>query len=66
MGEKEPDSNRHTELLLQLRELYSKHAKQAEYEEEEPVFAHLIPALLDRLDPLRVLRPFGLRSTATV
>lgn len=53
-------------MLAELRAVYEKRDKLDEYNSEEEVFRHLIPKLKKELEPLVLIRPFALGSTATI
>lgn len=53
-------------MLSKLRAVYEKRDKLDEYNSEEEVFRHLIPKLKKELEPLALIRPFALGSTATI
>ena len=55
-------------LLSQLKTVYSKKDKVADFDKEESVFRHVLPALIDQLENanFQIQEPFAIGSTATV
>jgi len=53
-------------LLAELEAVYKKEHKEEDFNKERPIFEKLIPELIKFLEPLDLIRPFAMGSTATV